>query len=104
MAIIRRFSTIRQGGIVFTGNTAGLSPVNAAWGRAQVPSSSLRPTGVAGSRIFRRRRVVIVRLTRILTKHGDNSTKPVFKIRVLCCLALCAPVGNRGGCYERAEA
>lgn len=33
MAIIRRFSTIRQGGIVFTGNTAGLSPVNATGGQ-----------------------------------------------------------------------
>lgn len=33
MAIIRRFSTIRQGGIVFKGNTAGLSPVNATGGQ-----------------------------------------------------------------------
>lgn len=30
MAIIQRFSTIRRGGIIFTGNTAGLAPVNAS--------------------------------------------------------------------------
>ena len=29
MAIIQRFSTIGRGGIIFTGNTAGLAPVNA---------------------------------------------------------------------------
>ena len=33
MAIIQRFSTIRRGGIIFTGNTAGLAPVNASGGR-----------------------------------------------------------------------
>lgn len=26
MAVIKRFSTVRQGGIVFTGNTLGLAP------------------------------------------------------------------------------
>ena len=30
MAIIQRFSTIRRGGIIFAGNTAGLAPVNAS--------------------------------------------------------------------------
>lgn len=33
MAIIQRFSTIRRGGIIFTGNTAGLAPMNATSGR-----------------------------------------------------------------------
>lgn len=33
MAIIKRFSTIRQGSVVFTGNTAGLAPVNATSGQ-----------------------------------------------------------------------
>lgn len=32
MAIIRRFSTVRQGGIVFTGNTLGLAPATASGG------------------------------------------------------------------------
>lgn len=33
MAIIQRFSTIRRGGIIFAGNTAGLAPVNASSGQ-----------------------------------------------------------------------
>lgn len=33
MAIIQRFSTIGRGGIIFTGNTAGLAPVNASGGQ-----------------------------------------------------------------------
>ncbi len=32
MAIIRRLSTVRQGGIVFTGNTLGLAPATASGG------------------------------------------------------------------------
>lgn len=33
MSVIKRFSTVRQGGIAFTGNTAGLAPVNATSGQ-----------------------------------------------------------------------
>lgn len=68
MAIIKRFSTVRQGGVVFAGNTLGLAPavgggvrlaryVVAGVGLSQRHHAGLQPQRFGGVSFASRRRI-----------------------------------------------